>query len=97
MDSHLGSVGKVQRGKLPLTLMKYRQKSVDLVNIPCVGKLRTPSGKADWENDMFTHLLFLYVTTAYLETVGDETDSSVNTVIKYSNPAQWEGMYFLKQ
>lgn len=47
MDSHLGSVGKVQRGKLPLTLMKYRQKSVDLVNIPCVGKLRTPSGKAD--------------------------------------------------
>ena len=45
MDSHLDSVDKVQRGKLPLTLMKYRQKSVDLVNIPCVAKLRTPSGE----------------------------------------------------
>lgn len=53
--------------------------------------------KADWENDMFTHLLFLYVTTAYLETVGGETDSSVNMAIKYSNPAQCEGMNFLKQ
>lgn len=39
------------------------------------------------ENDMFTHLLFLPVTTDDFETVGVEIDSSVNAVIEYSNPA----------
>lgn len=45
-----------------------------------------PQGKTDWENDMFTHLLFSCVTTDYLKTVGGEIDSSVNTVVEYTNP-----------
>lgn len=67
---------KLKKKKVP---PPHNQDSTDLCNIPEAVTLRSPAEKTDGENDIFTYLLFLCVSTDNLETVGGEIGSIINT------------------